>query len=251
MKEAEYLKMFNLEDSYWWYKGLHHLTEIFVHRHFLKKNKLTILDAGCGTGGMLAKLQKYGVCYGFDFSMHAVTFSKKRSIENVTCQDLNNWQPPHKMFDVIICNDVLYHAAIDDEKEILRKFNHALTDNGILIIDTAAFRFLYRHHDEQVQGKRRHTLPEFKKYLQEASFRISSASYRHPLLFLIIAIEKLIRKPQNNDNQDDSDLKPLNKILNFCLYTLHLFENTLIKWGFFIPFGSSLFLVSYKKLENE
>jgi 2-polyprenyl-3-methyl-5-hydroxy-6-metoxy-1,4-benzoquinol methylase len=44
--------MFEFENDYWWYRGLHELTRHYVvkFKHAKSNEELRILDAGCGTG---------------------------------------------------------------------------------------------------------------------------------------------------------------------------------------------------------
>ena len=52
MEPAEYARMDAAEDSMWWYRALHRrLVRELAGVHG------TVLDAGCGTGGLLARLR--------------------------------------------------------------------------------------------------------------------------------------------------------------------------------------------------
>src|SRR5690349_4289020 len=60
MERREYELMAAVEDRLWWYRGLRALAgELFAH-HALARQE-PILDAGCGTGGLLAKLVASGL----------------------------------------------------------------------------------------------------------------------------------------------------------------------------------------------
>ena len=82
MEKNEYAKMYGLENTYWWYRGLHELIERYVQRHAKKTvGPLFVLDAGCGTGRMLEILGNYGIAEGFDYSEEALNFCKKKRID--------------------------------------------------------------------------------------------------------------------------------------------------------------------------
>ncbi len=110
MEKNEYEVMYNMESSFWWYCGLHELVEFYVKQYFSKaKKKLTIFDAGCGTGKMIERLNRYGNISGIDYSEEALKFCKKRGIDNVKQYDLNKWSEKKNTFDIIYSLDVLYH----------------------------------------------------------------------------------------------------------------------------------------------
>jgi len=55
MEAREYEKMAEVEDRMWWYKALHRNLLGLIER-FLDAPAARLLDAGCGTGGLLRVL---------------------------------------------------------------------------------------------------------------------------------------------------------------------------------------------------
>jgi 2-polyprenyl-3-methyl-5-hydroxy-6-metoxy-1,4-benzoquinol methylase len=235
-----------MENDYWWYQGLHDLVTRVIGKHRNTDNHLAILDAGCGTGGMLQHVRKFGDISGFDYSEEAISFCRKRMLENVFQQDLNSWTPPSDHFDIIICLDVLYHSAIESDAAIIKKFHHALKSGGICIINLPAFPVLYRNHDLAVNTKKRYRRKETVLLLEKAGLQIRMASYRLPHLFLLILLKKVLLS-WFSEPKSQSDLGKIPGWLNTILFHLHRMENKIIAAGLPIPFGSSLFLVAQKK----
>ncbi len=245
MEKNEYAAMYELETEYWWYKALSELVESNIKKIF-KDKELDILDAGCGTGRMVEILSSYGHVEGVDYSEEAIKFCKKRGLENVKIEDLNNWNPNSKLYDVIISLDVIYHAGIEDDIEVLNKFQNALNKNGTLILNLPAFNILRRRHDRQVFGKRRYRKKSMIKSLENAEFDVRKISYRLPHLFFVILIKKTIEKLAGFP-EAKSDLNPLPPWLNTLLLFTNRIENKLINLGVSIPLGSSLFIIANKK----
>lgn len=245
MEKSEYTRMYTLETSFWWYRVLHELVD-----NIIQKNKaegaIRILDAGCGTGRMMEICQKYGHVEGIDYSTDAVEYARKRGLAHVTLGDLNEVDLEPKSLDVIVSLDVLYHAAIKDDKAILDKFYGALKDDGLLIINLPAFEYLKRSHDVVVHTKKRYRKKAFEKELKQSGFSILTSSYRMPLLYFIILFSKLFhQKPASQESE--SDLKELPRWLNSLLLRMGRVENWVIRQGIAFPVGSSLFVVAKKQ----
>jgi SAM-dependent methyltransferase len=240
--------MYEIEDGYWWYQGLHRLVLGTLKKYFGDRKNLAILDAGCGTGRMLELISKagYGDYAGFDYSEEAVEFSRKRGLKNIIQDDLNTWQPEENKYDCLISLDVLYHSAITDDLAVIKKFYRALKPQGLLIMNLPAFEFLRRGHDVAIWTKKRYRLGSLKKNLRAAGFEVELASYRLPWLFLIVLAVKLKDKifpPQ----ETRSDLKILPEFLNNFFLALHCWDNWALLHHFPLLIGTSVLIVGRKK----
>ncbi|HEY3370937.1 MAG TPA: class I SAM-dependent methyltransferase [Prolixibacteraceae bacterium] len=245
MDKSEYQQMYTLESSFWWYRVLHELVD-----WALRKNKpsgeISILDAGCGTGRMMEICQSYGRVSGIDFSPDAIYFAHERGLNNIALGDLNDYKFENDHYDVVVCLDVLYHSAIQNDLAVVEKFYHTLKDKGLLIINLPAFDYLKRPHDRVVHTKKRYRRIAFEKDLKQIGFTILHSSYRMPLLYFIILIAKLLRSKSKTD-ESESDLKKLPSWLNTLLLNYGRLENGCIKLGIVFPVGSSLFVVAKKR----
>ena len=74
--------MFQVEQQLWWYRHLHERVLTEIQRQFGPDRTLNILDAGCGTGGMLSFLRQQGYTrlHGIDGSTDAVAFCHERGL---------------------------------------------------------------------------------------------------------------------------------------------------------------------------
>ena len=246
MHKSEYKKIYLLEDKYWWYRALHELIEYQVNKfRCTNKKDLDILDAGCGTGKLLAILNKYGRIKGIDYSKEAIDYCKVRGLKNVEVADLCNYNFGEFLYDVITCIDVLYHSAIEDDIKILSKLYYSLKDNSLLILNLPAFDCLKRKHDTGAAGgERRYRRNVIIPQLIKIGFKIELQSYRLPLLFFPVLMKKYFEK-SDKGNQVKSDLKELPFFVNWLLLYLNRLENRIIGKAN-IPFGTSLFIVARK-----
>ena len=246
METNEYQKMFELENDYWWYRALHELVEHEVHT--VGRTNLKLLDVGCGTGRTMEILRSYGQVEGVDYSPEAIFFSTKRG-NNAILGDINTLTINPNTYDIILCLDVLYHAAIQDDHAVMAKLYRGLAPGGLLIMELPAFDLLKRHHDVMVFGKRRYRKKATRAVLQKIGFHTIIDTYRLPLLFLFLLIKKVIERVKVPDTAV-SDLKPLPRSLNAFLLWVTRIENRLITWGIGMPFGSSLFIVAKKTRDS-
>jgi 2-polyprenyl-3-methyl-5-hydroxy-6-metoxy-1,4-benzoquinol methylase len=71
--------MFELESQHWWYKILHLQCLHQIQDHFISKS-INIVDAGCGTGGLINYLNQNGYknISGIDVSTKAIECCKLR-----------------------------------------------------------------------------------------------------------------------------------------------------------------------------
>jgi SAM-dependent methyltransferase len=244
MEKDEYARMYDLETGFWWYRVLHELVDSTI-RKTKQEGEIRILDAGCGTGRMMEILQKYGTVFGIDYSEEAVGYSKKRGLNNIVTGDLNNYHFEKDSFHAVVCLDVLYHSGIKDDRSVLRNLYEALKTGGILIINLPAFEYLKRPHDLVVHTRKRYRKGEFINELKETGFSVIGSSYRMPHLYVIILISKLFMR-KSSSKKSESDLKKLPDWLNSILIFSGRIENSLLKRGFSIPVGSSLYIVAKK-----
>ncbi len=244
MEIDEYRNIFENEREHWWYRGLQSLVISTIRQEFKDhRDQLKILDAGCGTGGLLLQLSQLGEAEGIDFSEEGLKFCRLNGLENVARADLNDWTAPENSYDVIVSLDVLCQTEIRSDRQCLEQFYKALKPGGILILNLPAFDLLKRSHDVFVHSGRRYRKKELRSLLSGAGFQHNKLNYRLPPVFLIICLTKLFTSAKSSAK---SDLQSLSPFWNKLLLAYVTVENWLIRKRFPLLFGSSLFSVSRK-----
>ncbi|GAB4541208.1 MAG: class I SAM-dependent methyltransferase [Thermodesulfovibrionia bacterium] len=247
MKREEYHIMYSLEDTYWWYIGLRRLVSHFINQLNYKRKDLSILDAGCGTGGMLTYCKDYN-SYGLDLSEDSIRFCKLRKLNNIIRGSVCDLPFKDNSFDIVISLDVLCHRWVDDDLETLRRFYEIMKKDGLLVLNLPAYNFLISKHDKAVYAKRRYTLKVLKERVEGAGFEVQRITYRNSILFPFALTKRIIERIFIEKETDvTSDLKPLPNPLNRLLTGIIYVENLLIKSGINLPFGLSVFCVARKR----
>jgi len=251
MKEKfhEYEKMHAVEGSLWWYKILHTLILDYTNSLFKNNKEIEILDAGCGTGGLMKRLiqEGYHNVQGFDISEHAIAFTRERGL-NVHQMDLMAFsdQALGQTFDLIISNDTLnYFGNEQEQRQVLNNFYSNLRPGGILIMNLAAFNAFKGIHDMAVGIKLRFTLKSFTALLQGMGFELHSKRFWP--FFLSPIIYWVRRKQQHRiasgDYEVTSDIDLPSQPVNAALHGLTRLELLFSKS---YPIGSSLMVVLKK-----
>lgn len=98
---------------------------------------LRVLDAGCGKGYFSRALASFGhEVDGIDTSEHAVAECVRLADErqSFAVSALVDWRPP-KLYDVVVCVDVLFHILNDQEwEESVRNLSHLVRLGGRLVL---------------------------------------------------------------------------------------------------------------------
>ena len=251
MKEKfhEYQKMFSVENTLWWYRILHLLIFKAVKRNFDSRD-VSVLDAGCGTGGMMKFLidKGYRNIEGFDVSEHAIAFTRKNNLAVTELNLLDFTESKlEKKFDVIISNDTLcYFDDPEEQKRVLSNFYNNINEDGIVVMNLPALDQFEGIHDIAVGLKMRFNVERIEKLVDPAKFEIVEKRFwpflLSPLIYFIRRSQK--RKIERNDFEVVSDIDVPLAPVNFLLYLLTRIEIAI--FGNY-PFGSSLMVTLKKK----
>lgn len=246
MEPEVYAKIYECEDSFWWYRGTRKIVDALLAEYLLKKTGNKILDVGCGSGGMFRLLKKYGEVFGVDQSEDAVVYARERAIAVAVERGSAEHLPyNNNTFDAVTCFDVLYHKWVKDDALALKEINRVLKSGGMLVIREASYDWLRSQHDELVWTRHRFTRNELRGKLIKAGFFIRKCSYVNFFLFPLALVKRAMEKAVKEKNPLNNMFK-CNVVINtFFTFWLYL-EAVLIRWLSF-PFGLSVICVAKKK----
>lgn len=227
-----------MEDEHWWYATLHHL--VLEHLKTRVPVGKRLLDAGCGTGGLLAKLAAWDA-HGIDASPAAISHCLERGLRHIHTGDVNKLPFESQSFDALISLDVLYHEQVD-EAQALQEMHRVLKPEGLLIMNLPAFACLRGAHDRSVCGKRRYTTRQVRETLSIHSLKLEMSFYWNTWLFLPLLIW---RSWSRRHASSATDLRPLPRWMNrILLHFAHI--DIALSSRTQIPFGTSVFTIARK-----
>jgi len=244
----EYRYMAENERQHWWYQTLHDFTLKAILRVFDNKD-LNILDAGCGTGGLLLYLRQHGYSEltGFDLSEVAVSYSKEHGLD-VSLLDISELLECYKgkQFDVIVSNDTLCYLNEIQQSLFFEHCSDLLKPGGLVITNLPALRSFAGIHDLAVGIMHRFSHEDISRMVDKRYFEIQSEVFwpflLSPLVFGARFVQRLKLKA-HLFNEIKSDVRMPAAWINHIFIAVCRFE----AWAFRRkPFGSSLFLVLRK-----
>jgi len=250
MKPQDYEYLYQLEENFWWFAGMREITAVLLDPILPRDSELRILDAGCGTGGMLSWLQRYSASRevsGIDFSATALQFSQRRGHRQLARGSIAQLPFTGSTFDLVTSYDVLQHVFDQGDYQALAEFNRVLRPGGIAFVRVAAYQWLRSGHDDAIAVQRRYTLPQLTRAMRDAGFRIRRATYANTLLFPVAAVKRLLFSPAGAAHPE-SEVKPWPKGLEWIngLLTLPLKVEARALKSLSLPFGVSAICIGEK-----
>ncbi len=194
MNPDEYTQLAEHERTYWWYVGRLSIIETYLHEFAMSKGPLRILNVGCGTGGTVPLLERFGCVTNIDVAEDAIAFMKRAGFE-ASLIDGVELPYPDDTYDLVVACDVLEH--IDDDLSALREWRRVLRAGGGVLLTVPAYQWLWSGHDVNLHHKRRHTAGSIRRLAGTAQFALQRDSYAFlcslPLVVAVRFLHKISR----------------------------------------------------------
>src|SRR3990170_7941430 len=113
MDACLFRRMAEVEDRHWWFRGRRRVVARALEALALPAGA-TILDLGCGTGGNLSMLARFGrlaACEADEGAREMAVARQVVPVEPGALPDQLSYPPPS--FDVVVMTDVLEHVEHD------------------------------------------------------------------------------------------------------------------------------------------
>jgi len=244
---AEFDKMFEVEETNWWYKGRRALVSKWVRRAFLERGRpLKILDIACATGMSFRFLSQYGDVRGIDISRETIRLCKTRGIDRIVQCDAMKLPFRDGSFDVVLALDALEHFP-DDELAI-REIRRVSRPDALVLVTVPAYMFLWSPHDVAYHHFRRYTRGELGRKLRAGGLDLHKLSYYSMTVLPPVFAMRKLRGAAHKDGEtahSDFFLK-LPRPIEATLYGIMRAEIGLMD-AVSLPFGVSLFCASQPK----
>jgi len=249
MQPQDYAYLYELEESFWWFVGMREITRALLDPILSRGVHRRVLDAGCGTGGMMSWLARYaneGEVAGIDLSPDALEFSQ-RAHRNVSRASLTDLPFADASFDVVTSFDVLQHVPVDENTRAVNEIYRVLKPGGVAFLRVSAYQWMRSAHDDALDVQQRFSLKELTEEMRRAGFQIRRATYANTLLFPV-AVSKRLVLSRLGFGDSESEVKPWSKGFAWMngLLTVPLKIEALTLKTFGFPFGLSAICIGEK-----
>lgn len=227
----------------WWYRALRRNLVRLLPKPAGDAPRLTVLDAGCGTGGLLRALAEVpGLrTIGVDVSPIAAGIAA-RAGASVVVGSVTALPFPAESFDVALSADVLCHGGFDD-RVALAELHRCLRPKGTLILNLPAYGWMLSDHDRAVDNVRRYTAGDVTRRLIGAGFRPTGSTYWNSIPFpLMVARRKLLGRILGAGSDVGAFPGPLEAVFRGAM----AIERALLDWRVRLPFGGSVLATAVK-----
>ena len=190
-----------------------------------KKIPDTILDVGAGSGFFSHYLLNHthaneawcvDISYESEYEEQVAdkTIFYRKSIDTVEA-------------DLVLFMDVLEH--VDNDVALLKEYVPKVPVNSHFLITVPAFDFLWSGHDVYLEHRRRYTVGQLEKTVQNAGLNVIQSGYYFGMVFPIAASIRLLQNCFGKKEKASSQLSRHSVFTNGILKTLCAIELPLMK----------------------
>jgi len=242
MDASLFQRMAEVEDRHWWFRGRRRVVARAIEALALPPDA-ALLDLGCGTGGNLSMLARFGRLAACEADEGAREMAVARRVVPVEPGALpDHVSYPASSFDVVVMTDVLEH--VDEDRPALASVARLLKPGGRLLATVPALAWLWTARDEAHHHFRRYTKTSLAAALDAGGLAIERLAYYNTLLFPAVVGQRLLARTGGRPYEDDLGLPP--RWINRLLEETMAAEWPLVRRGL-TPIGASLIAVARRE----
>ena len=202
MDSKVYERLNQIELEHWWFVGRRRILMAALVRFCNLQSSIRILEAGVGTGGNIAMLQRLGTLYGFECNAQARKLATEKTGFTVAYGALPNDIPfADEAFDLICLFDVLEH--IEQDSESLSSLSKRLAPGGRIVLTVPAYPWLWSQHDITHHHFRRYTRKSLQETVSRANLKVEQFFNFNVFLMPLIMVVRGLKRLSGSQEADD------------------------------------------------
>ncbi len=248
MEGVAYDQFLSLEREHWWFIGRRRCYFSLLEHFLPARTDMRILDVGCGMGGMLPELSRFGRPIGIDADRRSIEICRERGFGNSFLGGGQEIAARDSSIDLVTFFDCIEH--LPDDRAALADAHRVLAPGGHLFISVPAYQFLFSNNDRVARHFRRYTRGDLVSKVRATGFTIVKATYVNVTLFPLILPAVLLYKvkeavwPKPNDERTNLSHVPP-RAINAVLAAIFGGEGRILR-HLSAPFGHSIALLAKK-----
>ena len=192
MELTAYEQFAALEEEHFWFRGRRSIFFQLLDQELGNAKDLQVLEIGCGAGGLLRRLNRYGRSTGLELNPELSRLCRERSGRPTVCGNAYDLPLPDASQDLVCLFDTLEH--IPEEDRALREIYRVLKPGGLVFFSVPAYQFLYSNNDRVAHHFRRYTRGRLKRVVTKAGLTPVKLTYFNSFLFPMILPAVLLGK---------------------------------------------------------
>jgi SAM-dependent methyltransferase len=254
MKAAEYDRLAEVEWRHWRFRGVRRLVHRALSLHLRRGLGVraphlgppTILDVGCGCGGLMRALADVGRVVGIDSHPLALQWSRSHGLDRLVRGDAERLPFADGSFDAVVSVDLLSQGGVRDDVTTFGEMVRVSRPGGLVLLFLPAYEWLRGTHDVAIDGVRRYTRGGLRRLAEPHGLKCERLTYYLCTLFPWVVLIRWIRRLRAYPHSDVSlPPRPLNELLAGTLAV-----ETEVGLRVRLPFGVSVFGVFRKPTES-
>ena len=239
MDPSTYERMRALQARHWWFEGRRRILATMIGGLPIPR-PARILEVGCGPGGNIAMLQRFGEVVAVEPDESSRLYAARISGARVESGRLPDGLPfPPAAFDLAAAFDVIEH--VDEDRASVAAIGALVRPGGYMIATVPGQPWMWSRHDELHHHKRRYRLTAFRDLFIGAGLEVVKASYFNALLFPLIASVRAVKLAAGSTAPDDDGVPAAP--LNAALTALFGSEGAWLQRAD-LPFGVSILVIA-------
>jgi SAM-dependent methyltransferase len=200
-----------------------------------------VLEAGCGAGGNLEMLQRFGEVRAIEPDAESRAYAAERTGVAVEDGRLPDGLPDlGGPFDLIAALDVIEH--VEDDAGAAAALGARLKPGGFMVCTVPAYAWMWSDHDASHHHQRRYSRAGFRRLFENAGLKVRRATHFNTLLFPSIAAVRIAKGLGRIEGGDDALPPPA---LNGLLRRVFTAEAALLR-AIDLPFGVSILAIAQR-----